>query len=120
MIDIKEEEKEEDDKMISVTSTVCAHCIFCEYDNDKFAANGQSIIPIELENGTKCFVIDGKTCVYHRPKGLTDIRYKNMDDTEILKAVKKELKIPYHVILFFRQEDTIEQLTHRLNELQNG
>jgi hypothetical protein len=116
---------------VSISSTECARCIFATYDGDvqngcaahrleKFHAADIPIIPFSnQETGTTSFIIDGKTCVYYRNKEWAKKYYDSEDTDHILTKVKNELIIPYHVILFFKTENSLEDVNNRLAELEN-
>ena len=114
----------------SIASTICLNCIFADYNSNNvqtgckanrlelFEKHGCEIKDTELNDKT-CFVVEGKTCVYYRNSNWGKKFYKT-DDIDIIKdKVRQELKIPYHAILFYRDTDTLENLSHRLNELHN-
>ena len=113
---------------VSIASTTCNNCIFAHYEDskqigckadrlDKFIDAQVRIVPVEYEDTTS-FVIDGKTCVYYRNKDWVVDNYADQSEEEILHTVKKELKIPYHAILFFREEDQLDDVRTRLDELE--
>ena len=117
------------DDPISVASTVCLNCVFADYKEnvqtgckanrlELFKKSGIELQDMEIEDKT-CLVIEGKTCVYYRNKEWSEEYYKTTDTNQILKRVKNELKIPYHVILFFREQDSLEDVKERLTELES-
>ena len=78
------------------------------------------IIPfINQKTNTTSFIIDGKSCVYYRNKEWAHQYYQTEDTERILSRVQKELKIPYHVLLFFRTSDSLEDVKSRLSELED-
>jgi len=121
-----------DEVSIQVSSTSCYNCVFAKYsDNEQigcnanrlemFAKHGHEIIPIKNDNEDEkvFFVIDGKICVYYRNSEWAHVYYKKDSIEEILTCVQNELKIPYHVLLFFRNSDSFEDIKNRLSELEN-
>ena len=54
------------------------------------------------------YVIEEKVCVYYRNKDWVLDHYKNIDDQSLVATVSKELRIPYHVLLFVRKNDNID------------
>jgi len=110
-------------------STVCNTCIFADYkdgvqigckaDRIKYFENAN--IPMaQFDDGdTISVVIEGKTCVYYRPKDWATTYYGTSSTEHILRKVKQELSIPYHTLLFIRSHDSIEDIKSRLLELQN-
>jgi hypothetical protein len=118
-----------EDLHTSIVSTICHNCIFADYNNnvqtgckanrlELFKQQKQVISEVEIEDKT-CFVLEGKVCVYYRNKDWAIESYKTEDTDKILDIVKKQLNIPYHAIVFFRSNDTIEDVKNRLTELQN-
>ena len=133
---MNEKTKDEDkDLYIPITSTLCRNCIFADYDDnvqigckanrlEKFKEAGISIRKLnteskEGEEETVSFIVEGKTCVYYRNNMLKDMLFKENSDEEILTAIKKQLRIPYHVLLFLRNTDTLDDLKLRTSELHN-
>ena len=130
---IKDEDK---DLHIPITSTLCRNCIFADYDDnvqigckanrlEKFKDAGITITKFntesdkEEEEEIESFIVEGKTCVYYRNNMLKDMLFKENSDEEILTAIKKQLCIPYHVLLFLRETDTLDDLQLRISELHN-
>ena len=118
-----------DNNKISMSSTICANCTFAEYDKktqtgckanrlELFKKHNIPMMVSEVE-GHKTFIIEGKVCVYYRNETWAKEHYKTKDIDKILSLVKKELQIPYHAIVFFRENDSIEDVKNRLTELQN-
>ena len=117
------------DIIIPMSSTLCDSCIFAEYDSnniqigckanrlDKFKEANIPLVTIEQPNKT-FYAIEGKLCVYYRNKDWFNLQHPNMSNADKLTQVKKELRIPYHAIVFLRQTDTIANLTERLQELE--
>ncbi len=119
----------ENDIKVSITSTACANCIFAEHENkiqvgcaagrlDKFKDADVNLVPIDNEEGVTSFLIDGKSCVYYRNDKWAKSYYKSSSTKGILKSVKNELRIPYHAILFFRKDDSLDDIKDRLSELE--
>ena len=118
-----------EDMHTSMVSTICYNCVFADYtDNvqtgckanrlELFKQHKQEINEVDID-GTTCFVLEGKACVYYRNKEWAVESYKTEDTDTILDIVKKQLNIPYHAILFFRSDDAIEDIDKRLTELDN-
>jgi hypothetical protein len=117
----------ETEQKTSIASTICLNCVFANYTDkvqtgcsanrlELFKKAKQEISEVPLEDKTT-FVIEGKTCVYYRNKAWAESYYKTKDTEHILSKIKQELKIPYHAILFFRKNDTLEQLKNKLIQL---
>ena len=116
---------------VSMSSTACINCVFAIYEGDVqngCAANrlekfDQCDIPIisfeNKDNGITSFIIDSKVCVYYRNKEWAQKCYGSEDNDYILTKVEGELNIPYHVLLFFRAENSLEDVRSRLSELEN-
>ena len=114
----------------SIASTICLNCIFADYNSEDvqtdckadrlqlFEKHGYEIKDTEMDNKV-CFVLEGKTCVYYRNAIWSKQYYKTDDISTIHKQVKKELKIPYHAIVFYRDTDSLEDLSNRLKELHS-
>ena len=120
---------QEDEIPISITSTSCGNCVFAEYvENtqtgcsanrlEKFKKANIPIIEMKYDD-TISLIVDGKTCVYYRNEGWSKEYYKTDDKSHILTCVEKELRIPYHVLLFVRADNVIEDVRKRLTELQS-
>ena len=89
---------------------------------ERFKKANISVIEMnDEEDGheTTSFIIEGKTCVYYRNKSLRDMMVEKYSDEDMLQFIKKQLWIPYHVILFMRSVDTLDDLKLRLSELEN-
>jgi len=117
------------DTQTSMVSTICYNCVFADYENniqtgckanrlELFKKHQVDIKETEIED-RQCFVIEGKSCVYYRNKEWVIENYKTEDVNIALDTIKKQLRIPYHALVFFRSEDTIEDLQKRLYELEN-
>ena len=65
------------------------------------------------------FIVENKICVYYRNQTWAEKQYNTTDKNKILSLVKNELNIPYQAILFFRENDSIEDIKNRLTELDN-
>ena len=114
--------------LIPISSTLCHNCIFADYDNNiqtgckadrlnKFKKANITISEMVYEDTTS-YVIEEKVCVYYRNKSWALDHYKNMDDENLVATINKELRIPYHVLLFLRKNDSIDDLSIRLTELE--
>ncbi|MAF24220.1 hypothetical protein CL634_01335 [bacterium] len=126
----KLEQKKQDDTKVSIASTACANCIFAEHENrvqigcaagrlEKFRKADVNLVPIANEEDITSFLIDGKTCVYYRNNKWAKSYYKSSSVDKIIKSVKAELKIPYHVLLFLRSDDSLDDVGARLSELES-
>jgi hypothetical protein len=126
----KLEQKKQDEVRVSIASTACANCIFAEHEKkiqtgcaagrlEKFRKANVNLIPIANEEDITSFLIDGKSCVYYRNDKWAKSYYKSSSADAILKSVKAELKIPYHVLLFFRSGDSLDDVKARLSELES-
>ena len=125
------EKENEESVEISMASTACRNCFFADYDAsiqigckagrlEKFSQAGIKIIQLNKDSENKTsFIIDGKTCVYYRNQEWIESQYKDLSVEQVKEKVKSQLKIPYHVILFVRQNNTVEDVELRLTELQN-
>ena len=124
-------ELNDDTNSILITSTICRNCIFAEYNNDidhnrqigckanrleKFKKAKISIIEMTYDDTTS-YVVEGKTCVYYRNKEWAESHYGDITSDVMISTIQKELHIPYHIIVFFRANDTIDMLKTRLSEL---
>jgi hypothetical protein len=126
----KREQKSQDETRVSITSTACANCVFAEHEDrvqtgcradrlEKFRKANVNLVQIANEEDITSFLIDGKSCVYYRNNKWATSYYEDQSVGEILKSVKAELKIPYHVLLFFRPEDKLDDVRARLSELES-
>ena len=115
--------------LTSIASTICLNCAFADYENniqtgckanrlELFKKANLEIKDTQIEDKT-CFVLEGKACVYYRNKEWGKEYYKTTDANQILEQVKNELKIPYHVVLFFRKSDSLQDVEKRLSELES-
>ena len=115
---------------LPAASTVCTTCVFTDYNKDgiqigckadrlKYFENANIPMAQVDDGNTISIVIEGKTCVYYRPKEWATTHYNTSSNEKILHKVKQELSIPYHVLLFIRSHDSIEDVKSRLLELQN-
>ena len=127
----KQDPQTEPETTVSISSTECLNCVFATYENsiqngcaahrlEKFYAKDIPIIPfINQKTGITSFIIDGKSCVYYRNVEWAHEYYETQDHDNILSQVQGELKIPYHVLLFFRTSDSLKNVQNRLEELEN-
>lgn len=115
---------------ISATSTSCLHCAFATFNDktqigcmaeqlDKFRKNNIEVLEVFNEDGDEFFMIKDKICCYHRPKEMVEQVLDKTTHEEILQSIKKRLIISYQAIVFFRTEDSVEDLNDRLAELQS-
>jgi hypothetical protein len=96
-------------------STSCKNCYFAEYkDNtqtgccldrlEKYKNINAEVIEA-YDDDKEFYVIQDKICVYYRNHEF--IEELGLSDSEdILRTIKSELHAPYHLILFFRENDT--------------
>ena len=125
----KESNESYDIEDLPAASTLCHDCIFADYkDKIQIGCKAERIekfknanIPMaQLDNdGTLSTIIEGKTCVYYRPKEWAITHYGTSSTLNILQIVKKELRIPYHALIFIRSNNNIQEVEDRLLELQN-
>ena len=116
------------DVPISATSTSCHGCIFAlsEEDTqtgcmagqiDKFKKSGVEVLEVFNVDDGEFYLIKDKLCIYYRPHEIKEAL--DVTAEELLKNIQAKLKIKYQVILFWRKEDTIEDLQKRVEELHN-
>lgn len=121
-------QQKNENKLIPISSTLCHNCIFADYNDniqtgckadrlDKFKKANIAISEMVYEDVTS-YVIESKVCVYYRNKDWALDHYKDIDDKNLVAAVGKELRIPYHVLLFVRKNDNIDDVSIRLTELE--
>ena len=121
-------QQKDENSLIPISSTLCHNCIFADYNNniqtgckadrlDKFKKANITISEMVYEDVTS-YVIEEKVCVYYRNKDWALDHYKNTDDKNLVAIVSKELRIPYHVLLFVRKNDNIDDVSIRLTELE--
>ena len=122
------DQQQDENRLIPISSTLCHNCIFADYNDniqtgckadrlDKFKKANITISEIVYEDITS-YVIEEKVCVYYRNKDWALDHYKNIDDQSLVATVSKELRIPYHVLLFVRKNDNIDDVSIRLTELE--
>ena len=116
-------------QVVPISSTFCIDCTFAKYDdkNTQIGCKANRIekfhnanIPISeiIHNDITSYIIEGKACVYYRNKDWVKEIYPDISDEDLLSTVKTQLKIPYHAIVFYRREDSIEDIKARLSELE--
>ena len=121
-------QQKDENSLIPISSTLCHNCIFADYNNniqtgckadrlDKFKKANITISEMVYEDVTS-YVIEEKVCVYYRNKNWALDHYKNIDRENLVATVSKELRIPYHVLLFVRKDDSIDDVSIRLTELE--
>ena len=124
----KPDKQHDENSLIPLSSTLCHNCIFADYNNniqtgckagrlDKFKKANIDISEMVYEDVTS-YVIEEKVCVYYRNKDWALDHYKNIDGNNLAAIVSKELRIPYHVLLFVRNNDSIDDVNIRLTELE--
>lgn len=120
-----------DPVQMSLASTPCKNCFFADYEDgvqtgcfadnriDKFKAAGIEIIEA-FDEEKKFFVIKDKVCLYYRHKESIEpgVLHKG-SQSEMFRQIKSTLKIPYQIILFFRKENTLEEIRKRITEISN-
>ena len=122
------DQQQNENSLVPISSTLCHNCIFAEYDNgsqtdckadrlNKFKKANITISEMVYEDVTS-YVIEEKVCVYYRNKNWALDHYKNIDREKLVATVSKELRIPYHVLLFVRKDDSIDDVSIRLTELE--
>ena len=122
------DQQQNENSLIPISSTLCHNCIFADYNDNiqtgckadrlnKFKQANIAISEMVYEDVTSC-IIEEKVCVYYRNKDWALEHYKNMDDQHLVATVSKELRIPYHVLLFVRKNDNIDDVSIRLTELE--
>lgn len=114
---------------LSSTSTPCKGCVFAKYDGktqvgcaagdrvEKFKAAGIEVIDV-YDDDSEFFLIKNKICLYYRDRDA----HEGADDSykeQLFLDIRKSLKIPYQAIVFFRKNDSLEDLEKRLTELQS-
>ena len=120
--------QQNENNLVPISSTLCHNCVFADYDSnsqtgckadrlDKFKKANITISEMVYEDSTS-YVIEEKMCVYYRNKNWALEHYKNIDDKNLVETVRKELRIPYHALLFVRQNDSIDNVGMRLTELE--
>ena len=121
-------QQQNENKLIPISSTLCHNCIFADYNDNiqtgykadrlnKFKKANITISEMVYEDATS-YIIEEKVCVYYRNKDWALDHYKNTDDKNLVAIVSKELRIPYHVLLFVRKNDNIDDVSIRLTELE--
>ena len=115
--------------LVPISSTFCMDCVFAQFNEKKtqIGCKANRIekfknanIPITeiTDDDTTAYIIEGKACVYYRNKDWATEYYKNISEENLLPTIQQELKIPYHAILFMRNNDTIDNVKARLLELE--
>jgi len=121
-------QQQNENKLIPISSTLCHNCIFADYNDNiqtgckadrlnKFKKANITISEMVYEDATS-YIIEEKVCVYYRNKDWALDHYKNIDDKNLVATVSKELRIPYHVLLFVRKNDNRDDVSIRLTELE--
>ena len=118
------------DVPISATSTSCLRCVFATFDGktqigciagqlDKFKESDVEVLEVFNETDGEFFVISNKLCSYYRPKKVVEELLDDISPEDLLVNIKAKLLIPYQAIVFFRSDDSLEELHERLVELQD-
>jgi hypothetical protein len=113
--------------MATISTTSCRQCVFAEYEDsiqigchagrlEVFEENGVEILPVTDEEKS-FYLVKDKACAYFRHVDLHANILKTKTMEELKDLVRSSLKIPYHVLIFLREKDTLLDLRHRLNEL---
>jgi len=116
------------DALISATSTSCHGCVFAisEKDTqvgcmagqvDKFKKAGVEVLEVFNEEDGEFYLIKDKLCAYYRPNEIKEVLDVTAD--QLLKNIQAKMTIKYQVILFWRQDDTMDDLRNRVEELYN-
>ena len=118
-----------DKVLISATSTSCDGCVFSIDDEngsqtgcmagqiDKYRSAGFEVLEVFDENEKEFYVVKDKLCPYYRPVQIKE--HLGVTEEELLENIKAKLITPYHIIIFLRKEDSIEDLRKRLDELHS-
>jgi hypothetical protein len=112
---------------VSMSTTSCRQCVFAHYNKNKqegclagrldiLRDNGVEIIEVQDDEKEFCLIKD-KACSYFRHRDQYQDSLNKIGAESLVRKVKETLKIPYHVILFLRASDSIEDLDKRLLEL---
>jgi|GEM_PF-3484536 hypothetical protein len=112
----------------SVSTTSCRKCVFADYEGktqvgctagrmEVFKKNGVDFICVGDEEETY-YLIKDKACPYFRHVDGCEELLKSKTIDELKEMVKSSLKMPYHVLIFLRKEDSLEDLEQRLSELE--
>ena len=114
---------------VSLSTTSCRQCVFAEYDGNKQSGCSAGRLQVLHDNGVEIilngdgtkefFLIKDKACPYFRHKDKYKDIKKDIGSEKLTELVKYSLKIPYHVMLFMRSRDSLEDLESRLSELYN-
>ena len=102
-------------------STSCKNCYFAEYKDktqsgcklnrlEKYRNLNANVVEA-YDDDKEFYVIQDKICVYYRNQEFIE-ELQLVDEEGILKKIKSELHAPYHLILFFRENDTEKDLEH--------
>lgn len=113
---------------ISATSTSCQDCVFSIVEDgsqtgcmagqvDKFRNAGIEVLEVFNEEQGEFYIIKDKLCPYYRPFEIKE--HFNITPEELLENIKAQLKIPYHIVIFLRKKDSIDDLKKRLDELHS-
>ena len=110
--------------MINQLHTNCKDCAFAVYSGktqtgcsagalDRYRENSAEIIEVYDDDNNEFFVINNKLCSYHREKKWA----KKHPKSELLNIVSSQTKSPYHVILVYSQESSLEDLSRTVHSL---
>ena len=131
MKEIMQDKTTLDDKLVnvSVSTTSCRQCVFAEYEDnvqtdcaagrfELFNKNGIDLVYAE-DAEKKFYLVKDKACIYFRHIDSCVELLESKTISELKDMIRSSLKIPYHVLLFLRKGDTLEDLKKRLSELES-
>tara|TARA_R110000824_G_scaffold10866_1_gene47583 strand:+ start:71584 stop:72429 length:846 start_codon:yes stop_codon:yes gene_type:complete len=112
----------------TVSTTCCRKCVFADYEGNTqvgctagrlevFEKNGVDFICVGDEEKTY-YLIKDKACPYFRHVDGCEEILKSKTIDELKETVKSSLKMAYHVLIFLREGDSLEDLEQRLSELE--
>ena len=122
-----QEKKQNSQAEVSVASTSCRQCVFCNYEDDEqvgchanrlqvFSDNDIPILQIE-DDEKKYFLIEDKACPYFRHVDIYAGLLEKMSMSELKVEVASSLRMPYQAMIFLRDADSLDMLKERLDEL---
>ena len=121
--------KDGDDQIkVGVSTTCCRQCVFAEYEDnvqtgcaagrfEVFNKNGIDLVYAEDEE-KKFYLVKDKACIYFRHIDTCAEIIKKKTVSEIKDLISSSLKMPYHVLVFLREGDSLADLECRLSELE--
>ena len=104
--------------MINTIHTSCKDCAFATYSGktqkgcsadmlESYRKRGAEVIDVYDDAGKEFFVINDKLCSHHRDKEWA----KKYSKSELLNIVNSQTKSPYHAILVYSQDSSLEGLS---------